>query len=159
VQRRVEFEHPDGLALSVCDPARLQQVVSNLLSNADKYSPPESPVAVSVRRVGETVEFTVRDHGAGIPEESREAVFEPFHRLGDHMTRGVPGTGLGLHIARRLVEAMGGLIWVDDASDGGAAFHVTLPALAADHDLAMPVAQAPPPHWDDRLGSHGVASA
>jgi len=137
VSRRVERDDPDGLALSVCDPARLQQVMANLLSNADKYSPPEYPVHVRVRRVGETVELTVRDYGPGIPEESREAVFEPFHRLGDHMTRGIQGTGLGLHIARRLVEAMDGQVWVDDAPDGGAVFHVTLPAVATERELVV----------------------
>lgn len=126
---------------AICDPDRLRQVLSNLLSNADKYSPAQTPVHVALRRVGAAVEVTVRDHGPGIPDEAREVVFERFRRLGDHMTRGINGTGLGLYIARRLIEAMGGQIWVDRAADGGAVFHVTVPtgqpvspALAAPGD-------------------------
>jgi PAS domain S-box-containing protein len=149
VPRRIERDGADGQVLSVCDPARLQQVLANLLWNAHKYSPPEWPVHVGVRRLGKAVEFTVRDHGPGIPEDAREAVFEPFHRLGDHMTRGIQGTGLGLHIARQLVEAMDGLIWVDDAPEGGAAFHITLPAVV-DHEPALPLQSGDP------LAAHSV---
>ena len=112
-----------------CDPARLQQVVANLLSNADKYSPPTEPVVVTVHEAAEgVVEITVTDRGSGVPVESREAVFEPFQRLGHHLTRRTRGTGLGLHIARRLVEAMEGRIWVDGSTGAGATFHVTVPA-------------------------------
>ena len=119
-------------ATALCDPARLQQVVANLLSNADKYSPAQEPVFVTVRFGGDAVvEVTVADRGSGVPVESREVVFEPFQRLGHHLTRLTRGTGLGLHIARRLVEAMDGRIWVDGRIGDGATFHVTVPRAEA----------------------------
>ena len=121
--------------LALCDPSRLQQVVANLLSNADKYSPAGEPVVVTVQVVlEELVEITVTDRGGGVPVESREAVFEPFQRLGHHLTRLTRGTGLGLHIARRLVAAMGGRIWVDASAGEGATFHVTVPLADASED-------------------------
>jgi signal transduction histidine kinase len=83
----------------------------------------DSPVDVSARRAGHHVEIRVRDYGPGIPEHLALAVFEPFRRLG----RGtVPGTGLGLYIARQLTQAMSGQIWVSDAHPG-AEFHILIP--------------------------------
>ena len=115
--------------LARCDPARLQQVLANLLSNADKYSPVGEPVLVQVLRHGSgTVEITVTDCGEGVQPEAREWVFEPFRRLGNHLTRTTRGTGLGLHIARQLIEAMAGRIWVDGEPGAGATFHVAVPA-------------------------------
>ncbi len=115
-----------GTALA--DAGRVEQVINNLVSNADKYSPRGTPIDVRVRREGDTVVVSVTDQGFGIPEDQREAVFERFHRLGDHMTREAQGTGLGLHIARRLVDAMGGRIWVDSRVGEGSTFTFTLPA-------------------------------
>jgi two-component system phosphate regulon sensor histidine kinase PhoR len=113
---------------AMADAGRVEQVVNNLVSNADKYSPAGTPIEVGVSRQGDHVVVTVADHGFGIPEDQREAVFERFHRLGHHMTREASGTGLGLHIARRLVEAMGGRIWVDSVVGKGSTFTFTLPA-------------------------------
>jgi two-component system phosphate regulon sensor histidine kinase PhoR len=118
-----------GLAgMAVADPGRLEQVVNNLISNADKYSPAGAAISVVVERVQEEVLVSVMDEGPGIPEDMREAVFEPFRRLGNHLTRPVGGTGLGLHIARRLVTAMGGRIWVEGEVGHGATFRFALPA-------------------------------
>ena len=136
--RQVVHTRTPSPAPARCDPARLQQVVANLLSNADKYSPAEEPVLVEVRDTCEGVEITVTDRGSGVPVESREAVFEPFQRLGHHLTRRTRGTGLGLHIAQRLVTAMDGRIWVDGPPGGGATFHVRLPR-----------AESAAPAWDD----------
>jgi PAS domain S-box-containing protein len=131
--RRVEVDLPDQPLVGVCDPVRLGQVVSNLLSNADKYSAPGPPIEVKVTSAGGDIEIVVRDHGPGVPVDARETVFEPFRRLGDPLTRDTRGTGLGLHIARQLVEAMQGRIWVGDAPGGGAAFHVVLPVGVPAH--------------------------
>ena len=127
--REVRYTPPASPTPAQCDPDRLQQVVANLLSNADKYSPAGEPIDVAVELTsGQVVEITVTDRGTGVPVESRAAVFEPFQRLGHHLTRRTRGTGLGLHIAQRLVEAMHGRIWVDGAAGSGATFHVTVPA-------------------------------
>ncbi len=112
---------------ALCDPARLQQIIANLLSNADKYSPAGKPVVVHLR-YAEQVEIAVQDFGSGIPEEQQAEVFEPFRRLGDHLTRKTRGCGLGLHIARRLVESMNGRIWLESRVDEGSTFYVTVPA-------------------------------
>jgi two-component system phosphate regulon sensor histidine kinase PhoR len=130
-----------GLAgTAMADAGRVEQIINNLVSNADKYSPADTPVEVGVARVGDKVVVTVSDHGFGIPEDQREAVFERFHRLGHHMTREASGTGLGLHIARRLVEAMGGRIWVESRLGEGSTFTFTLPAaplIAKGGDVAV----------------------
>ena len=84
--------------------------------------PPDRPSRSRPAATGHQVEIRVRDFGPGIPAHLANAVFEPFRRLG----RGtVPGTGLGLYIARQLTEAMGGQIWVEDAGPG-AEFHLTI---------------------------------
>ncbi len=118
-----------GLAgTAMADAGRVEQVVNNLVSNADKYSPAGEPIEVRVSRDAAQVVVTVSDRGTGIPDDQREAVFERFYRLGHHMTRETPGTGLGLHIARRLIEAMGGRIWVESRVGEGSVFTFTLPA-------------------------------
>lgn len=121
-QRSFVWLGEDDVGLAVCDPGRLRQVAGNLLRNADLYAAQGSPVHVSARRNAETIEIVVRDFGPGIPHDLAETVFEPFRRLERGPT---PGTGLGLHIARRLVEGMGGHIWLADEGPG-ASFHVTL---------------------------------
>ncbi len=125
--RAVDLRLPETPAIAVCDPSRLQQVVGNLLSNAEKYSPAGLPVHVVVRVGAQEVELSVRDEGDGVPIDQRETVFEPFRRLGDALTSTTRGTGLGLHIARQLIEAMNGRIWVDGTPGDGAVFHITAP--------------------------------
>jgi PAS domain S-box-containing protein len=112
----------------VADRTLATGVVANLLSNALKYSPEGSAVQVTVRSDGDKVETVVRDAGPGIAPDDRERIFDKFTRLGDHLTRPQQGVGLGLYIARRSLEQMGGRIWCDAAPEGGAAFHVALPA-------------------------------
>ena len=111
------------------DPDRLHQVLTNLLVNAVKWSPPGGQVSVTA--AGEPaglVRLTVRDTGPGIPAAERERVFDKFYQVGRVEGGRPPGTGLGLTIARHLVELHGGRIWVEDAPGGGAAFVVLLPA-------------------------------
>jgi PAS domain S-box-containing protein len=111
------------------DEEYLAQIMRNLLSNAAKYSPDGTPVTVTVNRTADAVEIVVADQGHGIPADQLDAVFERFHRLGDFMTRAQQqGTGVGLHIARRLVDAMNGRIWATSRLGRGSEFHVALPA-------------------------------
>ncbi len=111
------------------DPDKVHQVLTNLLANAVKFSPPggEVSVTVAVESVGR-VRFTVRDTGPGVPAAERERVFDKFYQVGRVEGERPPGTGLGLTIARHLVELHGGRIWVEDPPGRGAAFVVLLPA-------------------------------
>src|SRR5262245_48022908 len=112
------------------DPDKVHQVVTNLLANAIKFSPPGAEVAVSVRADAEgLVRLAVEDAGPGIPLTERERVFDKFYQVGRVEGERLPGTGLGLTIARHLVELHGGRIWIEDAPGGGAAFVVLLPPL------------------------------
>lgn len=112
------------------DRARVLRVLGNLVQNALAASPPGRPVRLRAERIGDAVRFSVEDRGPGVPPEEAERVFEAFQR-GRSAGRG--GLGLGLAIARGLVEAHGGRIGVEARPGGGAAFRFTLPAvLAAD---------------------------
>jgi PAS domain S-box-containing protein len=110
-----------------CDQERLRQVLMNLVENAIKYSPGGGRVEIALREHDGRVRFSVADEGLGIPQNERERVFEKFYRLDPRLARGVGGTGLGLYIARELVERMGGSIWVESEPGKGSTFHVDLP--------------------------------
>src|SRR5438132_8194631 len=101
------------------------------MSNALKYSPPESPVEVSIEMDGEDVVVSVRDQGEGIPVGEQERIFDRFYQVGSVHTRKKGGVGLGLYIARRLVEAMSGRLWVESHPGTGSTFYFTLPLVAA----------------------------
>ncbi len=98
-------------------------VVLNLVENARKYGAP--PIAVRLERGVMQAVMSVVDHGAGVPADERERIFDQFHRV--RRSDGQPGLGLGLPIVRGLVAAFGGRAWVEDAPGGGAAFRVSLP--------------------------------
>jgi signal transduction histidine kinase len=119
------------------DPDRLTQVFSNLLSNAIKFSPPASEVVVLLDRDDGNARVSFRDHGPGVPAEFRHRLFERFAQAADGAHKG--GAGLGLSIAREIVQRLGGKIGFVDAPGGGAIFHVVLPvvesAAAAESDV------------------------
>lgn len=117
---------PESAVPLRCDPLRIEQVVTNLISNAIKYSPEGGAVDVSLRRVGQETIIEVHDHGLGISQDDQRRLFEPFRRLG--LSReAIPGVGLGLFIVRRIVEAHGGRIDVESAVGQGSTFRVILP--------------------------------
>jgi signal transduction histidine kinase len=140
--RDVEWQPPDGELTVVADWDRLGQVLDNLLGNADRFAPRDTPITVHAAPGSRSmVVFQVVDHGPGIPDEIRDRVFERFirgprpaegavsgaGRDGDTAT--ASGTGLGLAIVKGLVEAQGGRVWLDEPPDGGgASFAFTLPA-------------------------------
>jgi signal transduction histidine kinase len=102
-------------------------VFANLLSNAVKYSPNGGSVEVSVWRNDGTAVVEVVDHGIGVPVDERPDLFAPFSRAPSAVGTGIEGTGLGLYISRRIVEAHGGSIELRDTAGGGATFRVTVP--------------------------------
>jgi two-component system sensor histidine kinase VicK len=115
------------------DRDKLRQVFSILLDNAIKYSPEGGTVTVGVERKRDTVEISVADQGVGIPQADQEQIFRKFYRGSDAEARlGPGGTGLGLFIARGLVTAMGGRIWVESREGEGSTFAFELPAAASD---------------------------
>jgi signal transduction histidine kinase len=111
------------------DPNRLAQVIGNLLSNAIKYSPDGGTVHVEAEQVDSVVRVSVRDQGLGIPDELQQRVFAKFFR-GDADVSGIPGTGLGLTIARSVVEAHGGRMNFESARGKGSVFWLELPIAA-----------------------------
>jgi signal transduction histidine kinase len=108
------------------DPARFKQVLEQLLENESKYVPIGDGVSIGVWREGETMCVYVTDDGPGVPAEDWESVFEPFVRIeGRGRSR---GSGIGLFAARRLMDAMGGRVWLEPNGYGGSRFVVELPA-------------------------------
>lgn len=112
----------------VADTNLVTGILANLLSNALKYSPDGSTIEVTTSVDGDRVVTTVTDEGPGIPPGDRERIFDKFTRLGDHLTRPQQGVGLGLYIARRSLDQLGGEIWCDERPGGGARFGFSLPA-------------------------------
>ena len=113
----VKFETPeeDSGTEAVIDRQRITQVVSNLVSNASKYSPADTTIFVAVERVGDHVMVSVEDEGPGIPESDLQHVFELFHRVDNEITRQVPGTGQGLYLVKQLVELHGGTVRIGNS--------------------------------------------
>lgn len=124
--RPLDVSIPDNIPLLRGDCVLLGQVMVNLVDNAVKYSPPGSGIEIRVGSSGDSLRVSVADHGPGIPEADLPRVFDKFFRI-RRRTGNIPGTGLGLSICRGLVEAHGGKIWAENASNGGAVISFTLP--------------------------------
>jgi len=122
---------PDTLPLLLADAGKLEQVLNNLISNAIKFSYPQSTVEISAAAEATRVVLAVRDHGQGIPADELGRLFKPFSRTSVKSTAGESSTGLGLSITRKIVVEHGGDIWVESAVDQGSTFYVALPV--ADH--------------------------
>jgi PAS domain S-box-containing protein len=127
-ESEVRLERQGGDTDVVADRDRVVQVITNLLTNAIKFSPIGGTVTIAVERDRREVVFSVTDDGRGIPPELHEAVFERFAQVDASDTRQRGGSGLGLAIARRLVESHGGRIWVRSSLGAGSTFYFTLPS-------------------------------
>jgi two-component system sensor histidine kinase KdpD len=129
--REVLVDVPDDLEPVLAEPTYVEQILRNLMSNAEKYSPPESPVELRVAHTGHgELVISVLDRGPGIPEEEAEAVFERFYRS-RQTPRRARGMGMGLTVCKRLVEAQRGRIWLAPRDGGGLEVSFTLPVEPA----------------------------
>lgn len=109
------------------DPDRIREVISNLIDNAIKYSKESTTIDVSLKADKKFITFSVTDMGIGITPEDQKHLFQKFYRVNNSFTRDVGGTGLGLYIARNLIEQFGGKIWVNSQEGKGSTFSFTLP--------------------------------
>jgi len=125
------FDVPESLRVRA-DGDRLHQALFNLFDNAIKYGGEDSTVTVTARSTGnDLTELSVTDQGPGIPPEASERIFERFYRVDRARSREQGGTGLGLSIVKHIIQSHGGEVWARNGRDGGASFHLTLPAESA----------------------------
>jgi PAS domain S-box-containing protein len=125
---RFEIDLPDEPLAAEADPDKVRQIFNILVENALRYSPGGGTVTVGARRSDDRVEVRVADQGIGIPAAERERIFRKFYRAESAARDGAAGTGLGLFIAKELVTAMGGRIWVESTEGEGSSFSFELPA-------------------------------
>lgn len=128
--RAIETDYHDpGLAEG--NATWTEQVIANLLSNAEKYSPIDQPVQVRLERNGSAIEVSVSDRGHGVDEEEAAQLFEPFYRSDEAKGAMTPGLGLGLTVCKRLTELQGGTIQAERRDGGGSTFKIRMTPLAA----------------------------
>jgi signal transduction histidine kinase len=134
----LETSIPAEAVYVLCDRSRVLQVMSNLVMNAFKYSPAGGRVTIAVGRDAEFGVISVRDEGIGVPFDEVSTLFEPFRRTRRASAWGIPGIGLGLFVARRIVEAHGGSLDVKSGPDVGSTFLVRVPLAApCDEEVTM----------------------
>ena len=125
----LEVQHDATFTAVALDRMKIQQVINNLISNAVKFSHPDSTVVITVAAEGTNALLSVEDHGQGIPAAELGLLFKPFSRSSVRPTAGESGTGLGLFIVKQIVEAHSGTIWVDTEVGTGTTFRLSLPLL------------------------------
>ena len=131
--QRLDVDMQPDLPKVLVDARRLEQVLTNMVANAIKYSPTGGSIRACVSQIGASIKFQVSDNGRGIPQEDLERIFEPFYRVA-HVPNEppVPGTGLGLALAKTLVELHGGQIWAESSPGEGSVFCFTIPLEGSD---------------------------
>ena len=114
---------------ALCDAVRAEQIIGNLIANAGKFSPPDTTIDVCLTEATEPgyLQVSITDRGVGISPEHQAVLFKPFGRIGGAGATGADGAGLGLFIARSLIDLHGGRIWYESLPGEGATFHVIFP--------------------------------
>jgi signal transduction histidine kinase/FixJ family two-component response regulator len=148
VAARVAIRVPAGPVMASCDPGRIEQVLSNLLSNAAKYGDEHAEIGLALDVDGAQARISVTNKGAGIPPDEIETLFDRYVRSSAARRSAIPGSGLGLYIAKGLVEAHGGRIWVTSVLGETTTFYVTIPL---DTPAYAPWSEATPK--SDSIGS------
>ncbi len=133
-EHEIRVDIADNLPPVELDYLQIDQVVTNLLENAARYTPPSSPLEILVQVQEDAVLVSIADRGPGIPPGDLERIFDKFYRVSGTARRNssIMGTGLGLAVCRGLIEAHGGRIWAENRPGGGAVFQFTLPLTAAE---------------------------
>lgn len=136
----LKLDIPEGLPLVNGDRDRVAQILTNLIDNACHYTPAGGQITVSAQARDNFLQVSVADTGIGIASEDREKIFERFYRADHPLVQEVAGTGLGLHIAKSLVEMHGGAIWVESELGQGSTFSFTLPLAEKGREMERPPA-------------------
>ena len=121
----IELDLPEALDPILLDRHRIEQVLTNLISNAHRFATKGGSIGVTLSVDSDHLLLTVRDDGPGISPDEQERIFDKFYVVADG--RGLAGVGLGLYIAQQLVELHGGRVWVESEPGKGSAFHVAIP--------------------------------
>jgi signal transduction histidine kinase len=127
---RLAVSLPEEPVTAVVDADRISQVLSNLVSNAIKFTPDEGSLRIGLAVEGGDAVLSVADSGIGISEADRERLFERFFRAGNAVELAIPGTGLGLAICKGIVDAHAGHLWLESALGEGTTVTVRLPLAA-----------------------------
>ena len=126
-QHPITVEISPDLPVLQSDEGKLNQILTNLVDNATKYSGDGAPIKVTARVEGKGINVSVTDGGPGIPAEAQEKIFDRFYQVDQTSTRQRGGTGLGLYICRRLAESVGGRLWLEGSSSNGSTFSLWVP--------------------------------
>lgn len=135
-KQTITVDIPEKLPKSWCDRGRFVQIITNLISNANKYSPEGAHIFVQAVRADEMIKIKVQDNGYGMTLEDQRLLFSKFFRSGDEKVRETPGTGLGMSITKNLVELQGGKIWFESEYRKGTTFYFTVPVYKDGNALA-----------------------
>jgi signal transduction histidine kinase len=126
-QLRFSFDIPDNANSVFVDHSQIERVFINLISNAIKFTPAQGTIIIRSYKMDKEIQVDIADTGCGIPEKDREAIFEEFYRVDNAINETVKGTGLGLTLVKRIIEAHNGKIWVKSKEGSGSTFSFTLP--------------------------------
>ena len=121
-------QHLSAVGLVFSDEERIIQVLTNLLTNAIKYSPENSEIIINTYQQKDEVLFSIQDFGVGISLTEQKNIFNQFHRISGPMQHTYPGLGLGLFISAEIIKQLGGKIWVESKEDKGSTFFFSIPA-------------------------------
>jgi signal transduction histidine kinase len=131
------FEFPDHTVSVEGDRDKVEQILTNLVSNAIKYSPRGGEIVVGASEEGDEVKVSVQDKGVGMSQEEVGALFQPYQRVDRDAIKGIRGTGLGLYLVRGLIEAHAGRIWVESEPGQGSTFYFSLPKHRAEKEAGV----------------------
>ena len=155
-EQELTCEVSDNLPLVMADRDRLIQVLTNLLANANQYTPNGGQIRIKMVQQGPVLQISVADTGIGISEEDQEKIFNRFFRADHPLVRNSEGTGLGLPIVRSLVEMHGGELWLHSTLGEGSEFSFTLPVTCPEEE--MWVESVDETALPDSLGADGLGS-